>query len=627
MRLRLKKFAGLMIPILAATILGGCGGDTTVTQTSHVPPTVVAPDQVTGLVLLPNGRLAAARASWMEQFAALGARPVEAFTASITTVPNVQVDLSLRNADGSTDSGLLKASTDSHGRYVLTLSGLRDPSSVCRYIASVGSGAALTRAFLSSSVDDQNIDCASEAAVRLILEEVGKGKNLCAFSPRELTDIVTAIRAVPGNVSASTAGDANDQATALARGNATVQQLIAQAGLIIPTFTRTPVNTRTFTPTRTATRSRTSTPTQTPTSTQTFTSRPTFSPTITRTAAPRTATPTITLTPVPTITPGGATPTITGTATITRTATLTLPPTLTPTPTLTSPPVPTATASASPTVQAVTRTCNLKTGTSGAKAVVLTSFLPGPLSFPLKGQQTFEIGPPDADGIRHISVPPSGAHFDPINVLGMATLCARPGGTGTGIIDCDGGSPNYNSIGEADHDTSKDPGPNGGLPIDPECDNTFVSAGGLTSRAKLEGPTDKHPGACNSPIQIREDGVFEAGGTKITENIFIRIVTPAGSACPADNAAFNADAGDIALSGSVTSGLATGTVYDVVSSDGTMLTAANLTQSVKGVPFSCASIDSGVLSGGKLALAIPVMDVAISTLSGDLVASLQLVCQ
>jgi len=245
-----------------------------------------------------------------------------------------------------------------------------------------------------------------------------------------------------------------------------------------------------------------------------------------------------------------------------------------------------------------------------------------------------QFGATDGSGRRQIVIPAGGTHFNPTVIAGV-TFCVRPGGDGSGVIDCDGGELNYNNTVQLDHNTSNPPGANGGLPQDPSCTASFANPGGQVSNASLESVTDPHPGVCNSPVEITENGTFAAGGMKLTENLAIRIVTE--GSCPADTDPFDASAGDLSLSGTVTTGTSSATIFDVNDSTANMSPTSNncggtgmqqCLASVTGNPFGCSNIDASNLTIGKLGLSIPALDLTLSGLgTSDIIANLTLLCQ
>jgi hypothetical protein len=248
------------------------------------------------------------------------------------------------------------------------------------------------------------------------------------------------------------------------------------------------------------------------------------------------------------------------------------------------------------------------------------------LNLLLSGYQTWEFSDLDPNtGVRTINIPASGSHYNPINLLGLAKVCVRPGGNGTGKLDCDGGEPDYHSNAEQDHDTSQPPGPNGGLPIDPECDDVFVNPGGLVSQAQ---PSTQFPPACISPIQVTLSGTYAAGGMTLTESLLLRILTNVNDPCPADSDPFDPNAGDLSLTGLVTTGNVAATVYDAVNSSGTALTQTNLSTSATNVPFGCTNIENGVLNTGRLGFALPFAELVLPGFpTMDAVGTVHIACQ
>src|SRR5439155_6482161 len=103
----------------------------------------------------------------------------------------VEVRLSHRRGDGQEDSSDLGHTfTNSRGQYSLGLPA-GTTSDTCRYVVSVGDegSGTLTRAFVTTSAGSVDIDFNSEAEVRLILDRVAHGDNLCRFSSSQLADI------------------------------------------------------------------------------------------------------------------------------------------------------------------------------------------------------------------------------------------------------------------------------------------------------------------------------------------------------------------------------------------------------------------------------------------------------
>lgn len=289
----------------------------------------------------------------------------------------------------------------------------------------------------------------------------------------------------------------------------------------------------------------------------------------------------------------------------------------------------TTTTSMGGTTTTIVRRCTFRTGTQARVQGTQLS-----TNLALTGHQDWHFSPAGPNGVRAISIPASGTHFDPAPLpAGLGTLCVRGNGDGTGVVDCDGGLPAYSNTVQQDHNTTNAPGPNGGFAQDPECDDTFVEPDGSISTARVEDGSSSHPhtGICNSPVHIAENSTFPAGGMKLTEHLIIRVIT--SGTCPADNAPFDASAGDIAVDGSTTTGTSAGKIFDVNN------TAANLEESasgcgffgdepcmcnVVGFPFACVSIDADDLSGGQLGVVFPALDLPYVQ---DVVGTLTVLCE
>ncbi|MGD0950558.1 MAG: hypothetical protein ABSA52_24475, partial [Candidatus Binatia bacterium] len=379
--MRRLTVGGQLLSVLLCTLIAGCGGgNSEVTVVSNNQPP--AGPTISGTVRLPNGQLAQIDPSLLQRFAELAVQEAEALTGNVSPVPNVQVTLTLLGSDGNpkacNECG--SALTNAQGQYQLNLPAGSDQDS-CRYMVSVGDieQETLTRAFVFSTTEPVDIDFASEAVVRMIMNQVKiAGANLCSFTAATIGATVSAIHNMVGQLSGSNVSDINFQAVQTATAAPPIQ-----ATLGIATVTPTPAP-QTQTPTAPPSATPTTPPlrTPTPTTTPVTPSATPVKPTATRTATPvtpsvtpvtpsvtpvtpsrtpttplATTTPTPTLTatapasatptntPIPTATPT-ATPTFTATATPTNTPTST--PTLTATPTLTPSPTQTSTAAATP---------------------------------------------------------------------------------------------------------------------------------------------------------------------------------------------------------------------------------------------------------------------------------------
>jgi hypothetical protein len=399
-----------------------------------------------------------------------------------------------------------------------------------------------------------------------------------------------------------------------------------------PTSTITPTATTTVTPTATVTATPTITATGTPTVTAT--------PTVTITATPTvTTTPTVTVTGTPTVTP-------TATATVTPTATFTVVPTTTPTPTPTVTATPTATLTPTPlaTSTPLSRVCTI----GGANSRVALQFKGVPLfgnlrvTGALTGSQTFQFGSVDGNGILPVTVPAASIQFDPIVVtvpiLGAINLCVTSTGVdGSGQFDCDGGAPNLDVTVQQDHNTNGPPGANGGLPTDPECDDTRVAPDGSISNACLESGvticnvSNTHPGICNSPLNYVESTTFGSGHFRLVEKLTLRQSDNAGGdgmLCTGDDTYSPATN----LTAFFTTGTARGTVFDANNSFNSRLDHAvsdctNCITQVTGVPRACSAITmpAGSLTTLKMGAAFPALD--LDTTAGDVVATIEAECQ
>ncbi len=412
----------------------------------------------------------------------------------------------------------------------------------------------------------------------------------------------------------------------------------------------TPTPTVTATPTATITANDTGTPAVTATPTATSTSAETATPTATATSTDATTTPTPTVTATATTTPATTT-------TPTRTATLTA--TRTPTPTRTATPLPTktATTTATPTVTAtatrtttptatatpLARTCDI--GGSGSLVALQfkdVSFV-GDLraTGALTGTQTFLLDQQNGSGVRNITIPASSIQFDPITISipfsSPVKICVTPTGPdGTGFVDCDGGEPNLNVTTQQDHNTNNPPGPSGGLPQDPTCDDTRTEPDGSTSTACLENSVAPcsantlHPGTCNSPLNFVESGTFGSGHFRVVEYLTIRQVSnngPDGIQCTADDV-YGPPANVRVF---FTSGTARTTVYDANNVSDSVLdqgaSGCSCTTQVTGAPRACSNItgSNGNLNNLKLVGAFPVLD--LDGTAGDAAVTIEATCQ
>jgi hypothetical protein len=207
---------------------------------------------------------------------------------------------------------------------------------------------------------------------------------------------------------------------------------------------------------------------------------------------------------------------------------------------------------------------------------------------------------------------------------------------GGGFVDCAGTTPAYNVTLQWDHNTSAAPPP--GFAQDPTCSATFTEPDGVTvSTAALEDGSAAHPhtGVCNSPLEITTSGTFAPGGMALVEPLTMRLLT--SGSCPADNAPFDAGAGDFNVPAGLVTGTTKAVIYNLNNGGQTMGTTGSgngpsicglfgifgCTTQVVGAPFGCANITGNVLSAGKLGVAFPALD--ISTIN-DTILTLSLQC-
>lgn len=354
-----------------------------------------------------------------------------------------------------------------------------------------------------------------------------------------------------------------------------------------------------------------------------------------------TATPTLTPFNTPTVTPTSTAPTATPTRTVTPTPTFTVG--LPPTPTRTATPTSTRTPTPTPTATPISKVCTIGGANSKISLQIKNAPVVGNIrvSGALSGSQTMQFGALDANGVRPVNVPAATILFDPIVITppigAPVRLCVTSAGIdGTGKIDCNGGDPNLDITARVDHNTNNPPGSNGGLPQDPECDDTRVAPDGSTSTACLESSVSTcnannlHLGVCNSPLEYVESGTFGSGHLRVSEVLTLRVVSNVGVdglQCTLDDT-YSAPA---SLRGFFTTGTARATIYDANNIANALLDhlavgCATCVTEVTGVPKSCTSIlGSGGLKTLKFVGALPVVDVDAAV--GDAGVTVEVECQ
>ncbi len=178
-------------------------------------------------------------------------------------------------------------------------------------------------------------------------------------------------------------------------------------------------------------------------------------------------------------------------------------------------------------------------------------------------------------------------------------------------------------------------GSTGGLPQDPQCDDTRTRPDGTIGDACLESSVgtcnlnNLHPGVCNSPVEYVESGTFPIGGARLIEYLTLQLVTdvgPDGQQCTADDT-YSAPADVRAF---LTTGVARATVFDANNTDNNLLDHAGagcstcITQ-VTGAVRSCSSIIvSGRLTNMKVVTSVPFVDLESSI--GDAAATVEIKC-
>jgi hypothetical protein len=415
---------------------------------------------------------------------------------------------------------------------------------------------------------------------------------------------------------------------------ATPTQTPTETPTATPSHTQLP-GAPTFTPTATPTITPTSTSTATPTHTPTVTSTPTWTPTHTATQT-ATQTPTVTQTPTRTAT---QTPTLTPTNTPTRTNTPTTTPTRTPTQTATSTPTITATLTPTP----ISRSCTLNTSVSKAglqfDKTILGIINIGRATGTISGSFTIQFGPQDVNGVRSVTIPASSVAFNVVTftvVTSTIKVCVEPvGPDGTGILDCDGGEPNFNLLSQIDHNTNGAPQSNGGFPADPTCSAVYTDPlTGGTSNACLEASmatcnaNNLHPGVCNSPVHTTYSGTFPAAGLAVRMPLRLKVVSSStGNECDGVGDTYSTTS---EVNAYLTSGTARGTVFDSNNENrkidqGAGCRGGSCVTQVSGAGLSTFCSSGGSISGGKVVTAFPAID--LDSTAGDAAATVELQCQ
>lgn len=286
--------------IAAATVvalsLWGCGSSSDVNIDTPTGCEGSSGPQISGSVQLPNGRLARAD-GMLERVAGALWSAAKAISGDVSPAHNVTVQLvELRHEDviaGRDPGPVREAVTSQGGEYCIALPAGTDVNT-CRYMVRVGRAddSTLTRAFVFSTDERIDIDFRSEAAARVILDEIPPA-NLCDFSPGGIRGIYDAVAAAPGTATGDDVDEINAVATSLAFSDPGVEEAVAAALEPTPRPPPTRAGTRTSTPqVATPTRTRapaTATPPRSPSALPTRTAtatQPVVVPTRTPTETP-----------------------------------------------------------------------------------------------------------------------------------------------------------------------------------------------------------------------------------------------------------------------------------------------------------------------------------------------------
>jgi len=308
-------------------------------------------------------------------------------------------------------------------------------------------------------------------------------------------------------------------------------------------------------------------------------------------------------------------------------------PTRTPTPDPNAPTLtPTFTATPTNTPVFITRRCNFQSGTNNTGLTVAGNVT---ANANVTGFQDWQFFPVDENGVGEVRIPSEDMSFScglvQVSILitiTAGTVCIRPdleAGDGFGVIDCNGGTEiGYNSQSVADHNTNQNAV---GFPQDPDCEEVFVSPDGLISRASIEPGPDWHAGVCNSSIHLSYSGNYPPNGMTLTQKLIARISTAqttcSPNPCPANNAPLDSGAGDIALTGRLTTGQSSAVLHNRNNNQ----SATNYNRTFTGNPVNCGTVYSptGNVTGMRVGVVIPFPDVAATI--NDALVEVRLRCQ
>jgi len=226
----------------AALALAGCGADGT--SSVYIPPGNSAPS-VSGTVYAPNGQFTAAE-RWPQWLDALRLTP-RAYAAlsgelAVTTEENVALSKldAVEAAHGHPELGqylLGQEPTDpADGTYLISAKDLAN-FQPCEIIVQVGSGGALTRAFILScatgatvSCVNADIDAVSETLVRLVMDRLTEAPpvQLSNFTRDGLQQMYNYAQQalLAQHVSGASVQEINDNAYQLLANNKTIHSIM-----------------------------------------------------------------------------------------------------------------------------------------------------------------------------------------------------------------------------------------------------------------------------------------------------------------------------------------------------------------------------------------------------------------
>jgi hypothetical protein len=234
---RLMTGACVVLLLLVLLTVPGCGSNGNATAVFPPTPKQDIPS-LTGVVEAPNGEFAAADPAWwpdslrllQRAYALQNVAPIpEDFPVTLSRIDAIDAaDGHIGDTGGHTPQLIAQALTDPDGRYYIV-----DPAvgnvEQCRLMVAVGGGRQLTRAFVISNIT--NIDAASEAVVRVVLDRLTKAPSvqLCDFTVSGLQNISIAVGKADFNASGADVEQINYDAFVRALVNPGVQKAIDEA--------------------------------------------------------------------------------------------------------------------------------------------------------------------------------------------------------------------------------------------------------------------------------------------------------------------------------------------------------------------------------------------------------------